>query len=55
MQTPTSPEHGPTAPVAVEDDDRYVTIDVEVSGDLEARWVYDCERDTMGLMLRHLT
>ena len=34
--------------------DRYVTIDVEVSGDLEARWVFDREMNTTGLMLRHI-
>jgi hypothetical protein len=33
---------------------RYVTLDVEVSGDLEARWVLDVESDTTGLLLRHI-
>jgi hypothetical protein len=40
---------------AVEPDgERYVTLDVDVSGDLEARWVYDCEEKTVGLLLRHV-
>lgn len=34
--------------------DRYVTLDIEVSGDVEARWVYDSVRETVGLLLRHV-
>lgn len=36
------------------DSERYVTLDVDVSGDIEARWVYDCEEKTVGLLLRHV-
>ena len=53
MQPPTSHERGASGENA--DSERYVTIDVEVSGDLEARWVFDRESGTTGLMLRHLT
>jgi hypothetical protein len=51
MEPPTNSDGGVEAP----EDGRYVTIDVEVSGDLEARWVYDCVRHTTGLLLRHIT
>ena len=43
-----------TEPVTPTETDRYVTLDIDVSGDVEARWVYDCERGTVGLLLRHL-
>lgn len=41
------------APVA-SDTSRFVTLELDVSEDVEARWVYDAERDAIGLLLRRV-
>lgn len=41
------------APVPA-DASRFVTLELDVSEDVEARWVYDAEHDSIGLLLRRV-